>query len=68
MWSDSESPFSDEWKLEIERRIAEIEANSARTIPWSSIRQEALARLAKHCSDDLYNELRSKKDESYDGE
>lgn len=40
-----EAPFSDEWAREIERRVAELDAGSAKTIPWSQIRAEALARL-----------------------
>ena len=42
---DVEAPFSDEWTREIERRVAELDAGRARTIPWSQIRDEALARL-----------------------
>lgn len=42
---DSESPFSDEWAHEIERRAAELDAGSAATIPWTQVRDEALARL-----------------------
>ena len=39
-----ESPFSDEWAREIERRVAELDAGTATTIPWTQIRDEALAR------------------------
>ena len=42
---DSEAPFSDEWAREIERRVAELDAGTAKTIPWSQIRDEALARI-----------------------
>lgn len=42
---DSESPFSDEWAHEIERRAAELDAGTATTIPWSQVRAAALARL-----------------------
>lgn len=42
---DSGSPFSDEWAREIERRAAELDAGTARTVPWSQIRDEALARI-----------------------
>lgn len=42
---DSESPFSDEWAREIERRAAELDAGIAQTTPWLQIREAALARL-----------------------
>ncbi len=42
---DSEAPFSDEWASEIERRVAELDAGTAKTVPWSQIRDEALARI-----------------------
>jgi putative addiction module component (TIGR02574 family) len=40
-----EAPFSDDWTREIERRVAALDAGTAKTIPWSQIREEALARL-----------------------
>lgn len=40
-----DAPLSDEWAGEIERRIAELEAGTAQTIPWSQVRAEALARI-----------------------
>ena len=42
---DSDVPFSDEWALEIERRVAELDAGTAETVPWPEIREEALARI-----------------------
>ena len=42
---DSEAPFSEEWAREIERRVAELDAGSAKTVPWPQIRDEALARI-----------------------
>jgi len=42
---ESESPFSDEWAREIERRVAELDAGTAKTVPWSQVREEALARI-----------------------
>ncbi len=42
---DSEAQFSDEWAREIERRVAELDAGSAQTVPWSQIRDEALERI-----------------------
>ena len=41
-----EAPFSKEWVEEIERRVGEIEQGTARTFPWSTIREKALARIA----------------------
>lgn len=43
--SESEAPFSDEWAREIERRVAELDAGTAKTVPWSQVRDEALARI-----------------------
>ena len=43
--ADSEAPFSDEWAREIERRVAELDAGTTQTVPWSEIRDEALARI-----------------------
>jgi putative addiction module component (TIGR02574 family) len=42
---DSEAPFSDQWAREIERRVAELDAGTVATVPWSQIRDEALARI-----------------------
>jgi putative addiction module component (TIGR02574 family) len=42
---EAESPFSDEWIREIDRRVGELDAGTAKTIPWSKIRDEALARI-----------------------
>jgi putative addiction module component (TIGR02574 family) len=42
---ESDAPFSDEWAREIERRVAELDAGTATTIPWTQIRDEALARI-----------------------
>ena len=39
---DAEAPFSEEWAREIERRVAELDAGTAKTVPWSQIRDEAL--------------------------
>jgi putative addiction module component (TIGR02574 family) len=43
--AESEAPFSDQWAREIERRVAELDAGTAETVPWSQIRDEALARI-----------------------
>jgi putative addiction module component (TIGR02574 family) len=42
---DTEAPFSKEWAHEVERRVAELDAGTAKTVPWSRIRDEALARI-----------------------
>lgn len=42
---DSESPFSEQWTREIQRRVAELDAGTAETVPWSRIRDEALGRI-----------------------
>lgn len=42
---ESDAPFSREWESEIERRAAELDAGTATTIPWSVIKNEALARI-----------------------
>jgi putative addiction module component (TIGR02574 family) len=42
---DREAPFSDEWALEIDRRLDELEAGRASTVPWSEVLAAALARI-----------------------
>jgi putative addiction module component (TIGR02574 family) len=42
---DSNAPFSHEWTQEIERRVAELDAGTAQTIPWLQIREAALGRI-----------------------
>jgi putative addiction module component (TIGR02574 family) len=37
-------PLSDEWRAEIERRSAEINAGKVATIPWEQVRDEAFRR------------------------
>jgi putative addiction module component (TIGR02574 family) len=44
---EAEAAFSEEWAAEIERRVAELNAGTAKTVPWSQVRDEALAR-ARH--------------------
>lgn len=48
---DGEAPFSNDWASEIERRVAELDAGTAQTVPWSQIRDEALARIGHGKSD-----------------
>ena len=38
-------PLHEEWAAELERRVAAIRAGSAKTVPWTTIRDEALARI-----------------------
>ena len=42
---DSDAMFSSEWKHEIERRAAELDAGTAKTVSWSQIKNEAIARI-----------------------
>ena len=42
---EAESTFSEDWTREIERRVAELDAGSAPTIPWSEVRDAAIGRL-----------------------
>ena len=42
---DSDVPFSDEWAGVIERRVAELDSGTAKTVPWPDIRDEALRLL-----------------------
>ena len=42
---ECEAPFSDEWAHEIERRVADLNTGTAKTVPWTTVRDEALARI-----------------------
>jgi putative addiction module component (TIGR02574 family) len=33
------------WATEIEKRVAELDAGTARTIPWEEVRQRLISRL-----------------------
>ena len=37
-------PLSDEWRVEIQRRSAELDAGTVTTIPWDQVRDEAFRR------------------------
>jgi putative addiction module component (TIGR02574 family) len=39
-------PLSDEWREEIARRSADLEAGRVTTVPWEQVREEALGRLS----------------------
>jgi len=41
----SDPEISEEWGREIEVRVAELDAGTAETVPWSLVRDEALARI-----------------------
>jgi putative addiction module component (TIGR02574 family) len=43
--ADLDVPLHPDWAPELERRVAAIEAGTAGTIPWTTIREEALARI-----------------------
>ena len=47
---EAELPLPKEWEAELERRVAAIEAGTATTIPWETIRNEALARIGHGAS------------------
>jgi putative addiction module component (TIGR02574 family) len=38
-------PLREDWAPELERRVAALEAGTATTVPWRTIRDEALARI-----------------------
>ncbi len=42
---DSDLPLDEAWEPELARRVEEIEAGTAKTVPWETIRAEALARI-----------------------
>ena len=42
---DAEIPLHSEWEAVLTERVARLENGTAKTIPWETIRQEALARI-----------------------
>ena len=42
---EADLPLHEDWAPELERRVAAIEAGSATTALWTTIRDEALARI-----------------------
>ena len=36
-----------DWEAELERRLAALRAGTAKTVPWTTIRDEALARIGR---------------------
>ena len=45
--AEAESEFSAEWLAEIERRVDAYRSGQEATIPWSQVRDEALARIRR---------------------
>ena len=43
--ADAAIPLHEDWGPEIERRVAAVEAGSAKMVPWMTIRDEAMARI-----------------------
>ena len=43
--AEAESGFSAEWLAEIKRRVEAYRSGKEATIPWSQVRDEALARV-----------------------
>lgn len=42
---DVELPLHPEWEAELERRVADMKSGEQKTVPWSQIQSEALARI-----------------------
>jgi putative addiction module component (TIGR02574 family) len=42
---DANFPLDEAWAAELERRVAEIQSGAVETVPWETIRAEALARI-----------------------
>jgi putative addiction module component (TIGR02574 family) len=43
--SEPDADVEAAWAAEIERRVAEVDAGTAKTIPWEEVRQRLLDRL-----------------------
>jgi len=43
--ADLDVPLHPDWAPELERRVAAIKAGTTSSIPWATIREEALARI-----------------------
>jgi putative addiction module component (TIGR02574 family) len=42
---DAEISLHGEWEAVLAERVARLESGTAKTVPWETIRQEALARI-----------------------
>jgi len=45
--ADADAPFSAEWTEELRRRIEELDAGSAATVPWTTVRDMAMERISR---------------------
>lgn len=50
--ADSLPPLTDEWIAEIQRRSEEYDSGSVQTVPWETIRADALRRAGLTVRDD----------------
>jgi putative addiction module component (TIGR02574 family) len=42
--SEIDPDVEEAWRVEIERRIAELDSGTAKTVPWETVRAELLRR------------------------
>ena len=42
--SEIDPDVEDAWRIEIERRVAELDAGTAKTVPWEVVRAKLLRR------------------------
>ncbi len=42
---DADSPLHPEWEAVLDRRAAEVDAGTAKTVPWAEVRDASRARL-----------------------
>jgi len=42
---NADLPLHEDWGPELERRVAAIEKGATTSVPWSQVREEALARI-----------------------
>lgn len=54
LWADvpeeADFPLSEEWAVELARRVKAVQAGTAKTIPWETIRDQALASMGHGAS------------------
>ncbi len=48
---DDQTPLSEEWLEELDRRVAEIENGTARLVPWEEVRERMYQRARKGRAD-----------------
>jgi hypothetical protein len=44
---DTQQSIQAAWEKEINRRVAELDAGSAKTVPWTEVRRRLLAKLKR---------------------